>query len=210
MKRTAILGALAVFAALAAVMPTTAGAAPVQKETLCHVTDEGSVLTLRLPTRAIENRIANGENDGRPGDAVSTMDGFVFGDDCVPVEVEPSKFCATLDGYQVSPTNTGSTAFRIAFTNSPLFAEETVSVTVTNSDTSAHAFEVTISNELYVTPATTFKAGSTSLIDPNTSETIALDNLNDPAGNTRFILRLERTEGTSPDLANVTFLFACS
>jgi len=181
-----------------------AGAMPAKVD-VCHVDEVGEYKLINVSERAVERLLARG--DSLPGDPVPTMDGFVFGEDCTAVALPPSALCSTLDGYVVSTTRSIPT-FRIAFTNSDLFAHEVVSVTVTNTDTIAQAFAVTISNELYVTPATTFKAGSTALIAPGASETIDLDNLNDPAGNLRFILRLERA--TSTTFENVTFSFACS
>ena len=178
--------------------PLTGFAKPAKVD-VCHWDeDQGTFELINISERALDAHL-------RQGSVLPGTHGL--DDNCHP-RPEKSSLCSTLDGYVVSPINS-SPGFLIAFTNSELFNDEVVSVTVTNTDGVAHNYFVSLSNELYVSPSTTFKSVSTSPVAPNTSETFSLDNLNDPAGNSRFILRLQILQDDVP-LQNVAFSFACS
>ncbi len=185
--------------------PLTGFAKP-EKVDVCHWDeDQGTFKLINISERAVDAHLRQG----------SVFPGTHRLDDNCNPRTEKSSLCSTLDGYVVSPVNS-SPGFRIAFTNSELFNDEVVSVTVTNTDGLAYNYLVSISNELYVSPSTTFKSISTPLIAPNTSGTFSLVNLNNPAGNSRFILGLSvfpEDPNTLPEdvrLQNVTFSFTCS
>jgi hypothetical protein len=86
MCSVAVLGSVAVLLA-SAVFATPAAAAGTKVE-VCHLGDDGGFHLISISQHALDAHIRHG--DGMVGDDVPGMDGFVFGEDCAPVEVPPS------------------------------------------------------------------------------------------------------------------------
>jgi len=62
--------------------------APQEKVQVCHKTGNGSFHLISISTNAESAHIAHG--DGRPGDPVPNMAGFIFGDNCTPTTAPPA------------------------------------------------------------------------------------------------------------------------
>jgi len=63
-------------------------AVPEDKVQVCHKTGNGSFHLISISTNAESAHTAHG--DGRPGDPVPNMAGFIFGDNCTPTTAPPS------------------------------------------------------------------------------------------------------------------------
>jgi hypothetical protein len=86
LRSVAVLGSVAVLLA-SAVFATPAAAAGTKVE-VCHLGDDGGFHLISISQHALDAHLAHG--DGMVGDGVPGMDGFVFDENCSPVEAPDS------------------------------------------------------------------------------------------------------------------------
>ena len=100
----AVMATVAVITATG-IMAFTAGASATNsKVAVCHETGNGTYNLIVVSSNALSAHLGHG--DGEPGDAVPTMTGWHFGDNCTPTvntPTEPPLACYTLPGNDQLP-----------------------------------------------------------------------------------------------------------
>ena len=87
---------LALGAAALAITPSQATSEPRDAVTVCHATDEGTVVALTLPPVAAANHLDHG--DGLVGDPIPGMAGYQYGPDCQPEAIANCVDLPAVDG----------------------------------------------------------------------------------------------------------------
>jgi hypothetical protein len=83
---------------------------PEEKVQVCHKTGNGSFHLISISINAESAHTAHG--DGRPGDPVPNMAGFIFGDNCTPTTAPPSDLAIGCYLLVNSPPSVGSVDVR--------------------------------------------------------------------------------------------------
>src|ERR1044072_107731 len=79
---------LAITIAMSTDFTAASSSAPEEKVQVCHKTGNGSFHLISISINAESAQTAHG--DGRPGDPVPNMAGFIFGDNCTPTTAPPA------------------------------------------------------------------------------------------------------------------------
>jgi hypothetical protein len=97
-----LVAVLAITIAMSTDFTAASSTAPEDKVQVCHKTGNGSFHLISISINAESAHIAHG--DGRPGDPVPNMAGFIFGDNCTPTTAPPDDLatgCYKLDSIDV-------------------------------------------------------------------------------------------------------------